>query len=100
MAGEEKKLINQILDAYRKRGAFAEKINGNAMQPRLVDILACYHGYFIALECKAGTGKLTAYQAHILQDVKKADGIAEEIHTLEKAMQILDDIEIAVLEFH
>ena len=96
MAGEEKKLVNQILDAYRKCGAFAEKIHGGPAQPRLVDIIACYHGYFIALECKAGKGKLTAYQAHVLQDVDRAGGIAETIWTLESALEVLDSIDTSV----
>ena len=99
MAGEEKKLVNKILDAYRKRGAFAEKIHGGPQQPRLVDIIACYHGYFIALECKAGKGKLTAYQAHVLQDVDRAGGIAETIWTLESALEILDSIDKSVAEY-
>ena len=99
MAGQEKKLVNQILDAYRKRGAFAEKIHGGPTQPRLVDIVACYHGYFIALECKAGKGKLTAYQAHVLQDVDRAGGIAETIWTLEAALEILDSIDKSVAEY-
>lgn len=93
LPGPESKLVSKILDEYRKRGAFAEKINGNAMQPRIVDILACYHGWFIAIECKAGNGKLTAYQAHVLQDVDRAGGIAEVCRSLEEALGILESID-------
>ena len=96
--GKEKQLVNAILTEYRKRGAFAEKIHGGPSQPRLVDIIACYHGYFIALECKTGTGKLTPSQAHVLRDVDRAGGIAETAWTLEDAMGILTSIDRSIVE--
>ena len=40
------------------------------------DIIACMHGKFLAIECKAGSGKLTALQIRELERIEKAGGIA------------------------
>jgi Holliday junction resolvase len=38
------------------------------------DIIGCYKGNFIAIECKAGKGQLTALQARELGSIKAAGG--------------------------
>jgi Holliday junction resolvase len=38
------------------------------------DIIGCYNGRFIAIECKAGKGKTTALQERELQLIKDAGG--------------------------
>ena len=38
------------------------------------DIIGCYQGHFIAIECKAGKGKTTALQERELQWIKDAGG--------------------------
>lgn len=38
------------------------------------DILACYHGRFIAIECKAGSNKPTALQLKNLSQIASAGG--------------------------
>ena len=38
------------------------------------DIIGCYQGRFIAIECKAGKGKTTALQERELQWIKDAGG--------------------------
>ena len=40
------------------------------------DILACYLGVFVAIECKAGDNKPTALQVRELERIKKAGGYA------------------------
>lgn len=39
------------------------------------DILVCYRGKFIAIECKAGKGKLTALQQHNINAIQIAGGL-------------------------
>lgn len=91
---KEKPLTNLILDEYRKRGAFAEKIHGGPTQPRLVDVIACYKGYFIALEVKIGHNYVpTPYQIHIIQDVVRCGGIAGVVYSLDEATKYLDRID-------
>jgi Holliday junction resolvase len=40
------------------------------------DIVACVHGYFLAIECKAGKNKLTALQANEIEAIRRANGVA------------------------
>jgi len=40
------------------------------------DIVACVNGYFLAIECKAGTNKPTALQVREIESIRKAGGCA------------------------
>jgi len=40
------------------------------------DIIACYKGIFLAIECKAGKNTTTALQKHNLDLIRKANGLA------------------------
>ena len=53
------------------------------------DIICCIRGYFVAIECKAGTNKPTALQLREIEQIQKARGVAfvvnednlDELHT-------------------
>lgn len=51
------------------REAFGTR-SGNA------DILACFEGFFIAVECKSTTGAPSEQQKQFIKDVRAAGGIA------------------------
>ena len=55
------------------------------------DIIACARGRFIAIECKAGKGKLTALQARELENISKAGGLSYCVDETG-----LDDLEAAI----
>jgi Holliday junction resolvase len=40
------------------------------------DIIGCFLGLFVAIECKAGKGKLTALQEREIESIKEAGGFA------------------------
>jgi len=40
------------------------------------DIIACYKGKFVAIECKAGNGKLTELQKYNIEQIKTMGGLA------------------------
>ena len=40
------------------------------------DIVACFHGRFIGIECKAGSNKPTALQLKNLADIETAGGVS------------------------
>lgn len=40
------------------------------------DIVACYHGKFIGIECKAGKNKPTALQIREIENIRHAGGVA------------------------
>jgi len=44
------------------------------------DIVACWHGYFLGIECKAGNNKPTALQMKNLQAIQTAGGRAMVIN--------------------
>lgn len=92
-AGPEKQITNAILDALRKRGAFAEKIHGGGMQPRLVDILACYRGNFVAIEVKSRQMQPTGAQRQILEQVDKADGWSACVWSVDQVTALCDEID-------
>lgn len=56
------------------------------------DIIGCYQGRFIAIECKAGKGKTTALQERELQWIKDAGGFTfvareDNLEQLEQELQ-------------
>ena len=40
------------------------------------DVVCCYNGLFLAIECKAGKGTTTALQDREIQRIKDAHGVA------------------------
>jgi hypothetical protein len=57
------------------------------------DIIACYQGKFIGIECKAGKGKTTALQEHNLQQIRDAGGISLVVYEdLTELIAVLDVI--------
>lgn len=93
MAGEALVIAN-ILKAFRKRGAWAVKIHGDAHQPKTVDILACYRGRFVAVEAKRlASQHATIRQRATLADIKKAEGRSGVAFSAEVALQLLDAID-------
>ena len=44
------------------------------------DIIGCYRGRFLGIECKAGKGKTTALQDLELEKIRQAKGFAYVVH--------------------
>lgn len=71
--GKVKKKVQQIL---KDRGAYYfSPVTGGFGRSGVPDIVACYHGRFIGIECKAGSNKPTALQLKNLEDIKQAGGV-------------------------
>jgi hypothetical protein len=66
---------------------------GNSGTP---DVLACFRGVFIGIECKAGTNMPTALQIQSLHNIWHAGGVALVItdKNVELVQQVLDLIAI------
>jgi Archaeal holliday junction resolvase (hjc) len=66
------------------------------------DIIACQHGHFLAIECKAGAGRTTALQDRELAAIGFAGGttmvvnetnihnLGEYLHTMEDMQELKD----------
>lgn len=84
-----KKRVREVLD---KLGIyhFMPPANGFG-RAGIPDIIACMDGHFIAIECKAGSGKTTALQERELDRIHNAGGttyIARE-NNIDELQQLL-----------
>ena len=72
----EKKVKRKVMEQLKVMKAYTVTPMtsgfGNSGVP---DVLCCYEGRFIGIECKANGGKPTALQIHNLNMIKNAGGI-------------------------
>ncbi len=70
--GEIKDQVRKVLDGV---GAyyFFPAANGYG-RTGIPDVIACYKGHFIGIECKAGSKQPTALQQRELDNIEKAEG--------------------------
>jgi len=72
----EKKVKAKVVEVLKAHGVYyffpATYGMGRSGVP---DIICCYKGRFLAIECKAGAGKTTALQDRELAAIKAAGGL-------------------------
>lgn len=69
-----KSKVEKILQAYKAYYFFpATHGYGRSGVP---DIIVCYRGRFVGIECKAGKGKTTALQDRELEKITTAGGVS------------------------
>lgn len=96
MTQPESRLVRRIQELIRKRGGRPFKIHGEHggfQEVGIPDILACYAGRFLGIECKAPRGRLSARQEKVLQSIIDAGGIAivaTAVSDVEKVLDALD----------
>ena len=72
----EKKVKNSVRKVLDRLGIYHFMPPGMGLgRSGIPDIIGCYNGRFIAIECKAGKGQLTALQARELGSIKAAGGL-------------------------
>ena len=75
-ATPEKKVKAKVVEILKAHGVYyffpATYGMGRGGVP---DIICCYRGRFIAIECKAGAGKTTALQERELAAIQAASGV-------------------------
>ena len=87
-----KKKVVQLLKQYK--AYFFYPVTGGYGHSGVPDIIVCYKGRFIGIECKAGNNKPTALQEKNLRDIELADGISmvvneDNIASVEETLQKL-----------
>jgi len=71
----EKKVKNAVVAVLKDAGAYYfYPVTGGYGASGVPDIVACYRGKFIGIECKAGKGKPTKLQEKNLDDIRTAGG--------------------------
>ena len=53
------------------------------------DIICCYKGRFLGMECKLPGGRLTELQKRALSKINRAGGIARRVESVADAMSII-----------
>jgi Holliday junction resolvase len=76
-ATPEKKVKDKIVAILKDEGVYyffpATHGYGRSGVP---DIICCVNGKFVAIECKAGGGKLTALQVREIEHIRRSGGVA------------------------
>lgn len=77
VATPESKVKKKVHAILKDRGAYAVNYIGGAYANNgTPDILVCFCGAFIGIECKAGRGRPTALQIKNLRDIDHAGGLS------------------------
>ena len=83
-----KKAVSNILDIY---GAYYfSPMTGGFGRSGVPDIIACYKGRFVAIECKAGNNKPTELQKKEIAKIQTAQGSAIVVN--ENSIELVKDI--------
>lgn len=91
----ERKVKAKVTNILREYGAYYfYPLTGGFGKSGVPDIVACYKGRFIGIECKAGTNRTTNLQEKNLEDIKQNGGIALVINeeNVEEIVAALDTI--------
>ena len=73
----EGKVKVKVVKALKAMGAYhCFPVTGGFGASGIPDILICYRGRFVAIECKAGKGRVTALQQSNLDAIVRAGGVA------------------------
>jgi hypothetical protein len=95
MSTPEVKVKNKVKKLLKENNAyFCMPISGGFGASGVPDIIACYRGFFIGLECKAGNNVPTALQKKNLQEIVNAGGGVAVINE-----DNLEDVEILLRAF-
>ena len=57
------------------------------------DIICCYRGRFVGMECKLPDGRLTELQKRAIDKINRAGGIARRVESVEDAKAIIELID-------
>ena len=93
--GRVKDAVTKIL---RDRGAYYFfPVSGGFGRSGVPDIIACYKGHFLGIECKAGSNNPTPLQLAELAKIDKALGISMVVneknpHWVENTLNTIDEL--------
>lgn len=84
--------LAMTIEVLRLAGAL---VNREAFSTRrgTSDIIACYNGMFIALECKSATGSCSKQQLRFIDRVLAAGGIASEVSCMNDVIRAMRQAE-------
>lgn len=92
----ERKVKSKVVAVLQTRDVYYfYPVTGGFGASGVPDIIACYFGWFIGIECKAGKNSLSALQRQNITRIDKAGGITAVINedNIHEVSEILDKIE-------
>lgn len=96
MATPESKVKKQVKKILDDLGAyhFSPMMDGYG-RSGVPDIIACYKGKFIGIECKAGDNKPTLLQLRNINDIKRNQGLAIVVNegNIESLLALVKEIQ-------
>ena len=60
----------------------------------LPDIICCYKGRFLGLECKLPGGRLTELQKRAIEKINSAGGIACRVESVEDVKRVIERVDL------
>jgi hypothetical protein len=93
----EAKVKKKVVNVLKNYGAYYfYPVTGGFGRSGIPDVVACYFGQFIAIECKAGSNKPTALQEAEMEKIKAVEGIAfvvneDNIEDVANALDFIKD---------
>lgn len=91
----ESLLREKVVRALRARGAFVRVTHGDGHTAGALDLTCVYRGRPVFMELKTPDNKngMSPLQLHEQAQIRKAGGIAEEVRSVERSLEILNDID-------
>ena len=95
----EKKVKDAVTKILKEFGAYYfYPVMGGYGRSGIPDIISCYKGRFIAIECKAGNNKVTALQEAELKKIEDARGYVlvvneENIESVRNTLHTMEWVE-------
>ncbi len=92
----EKKVKRAVVAILKEFDAYYfYPVSGGYGMSGVPDIVCCFRGFFIAIECKAGANKTTALQDKNINAIRAAGGIAVVINeeNIDEIRDILQKIQ-------
>ena len=91
---EETNLQRKVQEYLVSKGAYEFKVHGSAyMKSGIPDIISCYKGRFIGIECKIGKNKMSKLQEEHRDQILAAGGIHILAYNLEDVKKIIEKID-------
>lgn len=92
----EAKVKKKVVDVIKKNNAYYFfPATGGYGRSGVPDVVCCYRGHFIAIECKAGTNKPTPLQEAEMAKILQAQGFVrvvneDNIDDVEAMLRLID----------
>ena len=58
------------------------------------DIICCYKGRFLGLECKLPGGRLTKLQKRTIEKINRAGGVACRVESVEEVKRVIERVDL------